>query len=77
MKERFQVKHDTAENWAKAVNFIPLAGEIIVYDGIIEDNKCLEKPRIKIGDGIHNVNELPFVNLDTDYKYNDGKLKIK
>lgn len=50
-------KHDTAENWAKAVNFIPKQGEMIVYD--IDDNNSYE--RIKIGDGIRIISELPFV----------------
>ena len=29
---RFKSKHDTEENWNKATNFAPLAGETIVYD---------------------------------------------
>ena len=29
---RFKHKHDTEENWNKATNFAPLAGETIVYD---------------------------------------------
>jgi hypothetical protein len=66
MKERVQIKHDTSENWAKASKFIPLAGELIIYDGIIEDGCYLEKPRIKIGDGIHKLNELPFLNLNAE-----------
>ena len=46
------IKHDTAANWAKAVNFIPNKGEIIIYDDM--------DPPFKIGDGIHSVNDLPF-----------------
>ena len=49
-------KHDTAENWAKAVNFVPKQGEIIVYD--IDKNNTSQK--MKIGDGITNINNLPF-----------------
>lgn len=45
-------KHDTSANWAKATNFVPLKGEIIVYDDL---NK------IKIGNGGTVVNDLPFV----------------
>lgn len=48
---RVAMKHDTSEHWALATNFIPLAGEIIVYDDL---------KKIKIGDGITNVKELPF-----------------
>ena len=53
IKTRIQQKHDISENWAKAENFTPLIGEIIVYDDL---NK------IKIGDGKTNVNNLPFTN---------------
>lgn len=51
-------KHDLSSNWAKAVNFTPKLGEIVIYDDL---NK------IKIGDGITNVDELPFVADDTSY----------
>lgn len=44
-------KHDTKANWDKATNFIPLPGEIIVYDDL---------DRIKIGDGVTTVVNLPF-----------------
>lgn len=53
IKTRIQQKHDISENWAKAENFTPLIGEIIIYDDL---NK------IKIGDGKTNVNNLPFTN---------------
>lgn len=50
-------KHDTKANWDKATNFIPLKGEIIIYDDL---NK------IKIGDGTTTVGNLTFSNdLDT------------
>lgn len=50
------VKVDTFENWSKAVNYIPDSFTILVYT---YDN---ESPRVKIGDGIHKVNDLPFLN---------------
>lgn len=53
---RIQNKHGTEADWAQAVNFTPLLGELIVYDA--DDNHSV--PRIKIGDGVKNVNELPF-----------------
>ena len=31
---RIVQKHDTKANWEKATNFIPLKGEIIVYDDL-------------------------------------------
>ena len=50
-------KHDTETNWLKS-NFVPLQGELVVYD--IEDKVCSYE-RIKVGDGIRNVNDLPFI----------------
>ena len=70
---RIVQKHDTNANWEKATNFIPLKGEIIVYDDL---NK------IKIGDGATKVGNLAFINdLDTlaaiakTGNYNDLKNK--
>ena len=53
-------KHDTEANWLKATGFTPKQGEIIVYDP--EENSNINYERIKIGDGVQNVNALPFVN---------------
>lgn len=50
-------KHDTAENWNKATNFIPKQGEIIVYD--IDNTYDYE--RMKVGDGSTTVVNLPFI----------------
>lgn len=58
LNSRIVNKHDSAENWSKATNFTPKQGEIIVYD--IDENYSYE--RIKIGDGVQNVNALPFVD---------------
>lgn len=44
-------------NWLKATNFTPLASEIIVYDS----DENYNYPRIKIGDGETNINDLPFI----------------
>ena len=54
-------KHDTETNWQKATGFIPKQGELIVYD--IDENYDYE--RIKIGDGVQNVNDLPFAGGDS------------
>ena len=51
------MKHDIEANWIKATNFIPLAGEIIVYD--IDENHAYQ--RVKIGDNIHTLAALPFI----------------
>ena len=50
------VKVDSELNWKKAINYIPDSFTIIVYT---YDNKS---PKVKIGDGIHKVSELPFLN---------------
>ena len=44
-------KNDTSTNWAKATTFVPLKGEIILYDDLNE---------IKIGDGTTKINDLDF-----------------
>lgn len=58
VKSRIQNKHDIEANWAKAENFVPLIGEIIVYD--IDENYDYE--RFKIGDGTTSVTGLPFAD---------------
>ena len=66
-------KHDIEANWIKAINFVPLQSEIIVYDVEVDsDGNILELPegrtvpytyeRIKIGDGKNVITSLPFVN---------------
>jgi hypothetical protein len=50
-------KHDIEANWNSNPNFIPSQGEIILYD--IDENYSFE--RFKIGDGITDVINLPFV----------------
>ena len=62
IKSRIVHKHDIESNWLLATNFTPKQGELIVYD--IDENHTYE--RFKIGDGVQNVNNLPFVNyVDT------------
>lgn len=56
VKTRVFNKHDIETNWAKAVNFIPKKGEIIIYDK--DDNHSC--PRFKVGDGETVVSSLPF-----------------
>ena len=53
IKTRIQNKNDTSENWEKAVNFIPLKGEIIIYNDL---------RLTKIGDGVTKVGALEFAN---------------
>ena len=75
---RIENKHDLEVNWERAT-FIPLQGELIVYDievdaagNVLKDadgNALLPSgrttpytyERLKIGDGIHTVKDLPFM----------------
>jgi len=60
LKGRSQQKRATEANWLKATNFVPLAGEIIIYE--VDDTH--DTPRLKVGDGTTLVNSLPFVSGD-------------
>lgn len=60
LNSRIQHKHDTEVNWNKATSFIPKQAEIIVYD--IDDDYAYE--RIKIGDGVTPVTNLPFYLIE-------------
>lgn len=62
LNTRIVQKHDTQENWEKALNFIPKAGEIIIYDA----DANYSYVRIKIGDGATTVGNLPFATNDTN-----------
>jgi len=63
IKTRIQQKHDTEANWLAAGTgsnpFIPMIGELIVYD--IDDKYNYE--RTKVGDGKTPVHELPFATV--------------
>ena len=56
VKTRVQNKHDIEANWDLAENFVPLVGEVIVYDA--DENYNYQ--RMKIGDGVTSVKNLPF-----------------
>ena len=68
---RIKNKHDLEANWKKATGFIPLAGELVIYDKEVDvEGNILALPegrttaftyeRIKVGDGITAINALPF-----------------
>ena len=70
---RIQQKHDVAANWAKATNFIPKKGEIIIYDAEYNASGEETQPvRFKIGDGSKTVNNLPFAAIDRTVKLGGG-----
>ena len=76
VNSRIKCKRDTTENWNNAVGFIPMAGEIIVYDDYetktytVEEygqivTKTVNIPNIKIGSGNAYVQDLVFVDQKT------------
>jgi hypothetical protein len=63
-------KHDIEANWLKATGFVPMQGELIIYDIEVDaSGNILELPsgrtepytyeRFKIGDGKTVVSDLP------------------
>ena len=66
---RIKFKRDTTQHWNDARGFIPLQGELIIYndyktvvktiDGTVRN---MQVPGIKIGDGLTYVQDLPFVD---------------
>lgn len=56
LKGRFCQKTDVEVNWNKAINFVPLKGEVCVY--LPDDNNT--EPRFKVGDGETTITNLPF-----------------
>lgn len=75
LQARIQSKHDTTANWDRAVGFIPLPGEIIIYDDwqtktyTVEEygetvTKTVNIPNIKIGTGNAYVQDLGFIDED-------------
>lgn len=60
LNARIQNKCDTTANWAKATNFVPKKGEIIVYS----DGGGTGIPKMKVGDGTTKVGSLKFIESD-------------
>ena len=69
-KTRIQQKHAPSTDWAKATNFTPLDGEIIIYTDL---------NRFKIGDGVTKVNDLKFAdeNVVTKAIFSNGTFSFK
>ena len=67
IKTRIQLKSDTEANWNKAgpkdgsSGFVPLLGELIVYTADLTHPFS----RLKVGDGVTNVVNLPFIDSGT------------
>ena len=73
---RIQLKRDTTEHWNEAIGFIPLPGEVIVYEDYetktytVQEygetvTKTVNIPNIKIGTGNAYVQDLAFVDEKT------------
>ena len=73
---RIQLKRDTTENWNNARGFIPLPGEVIIYEDYETKTytvkeygetvtKTVQIPNIKIGTGNAYVQDLAFVDEKT------------
>lgn len=61
IKTRIQFKRDTTENWEVNKNYIPAIGEPC-FD--------IDTYKLKIGDGTHSYEQLPYINGDLS---TDGK----
>lgn len=60
IKTRIQLKSDTEVNW-NAHPIVPLAGELIIYNADTSHNYS----RLKVGDGLTSVVNLPFIDAGT------------
>jgi hypothetical protein len=76
VKTKIVFKHELEVNWLKS-SYVPLNGEQVIYDAEIDANgNTLELPsgrsapysypRVKIGDGVRTVNQLPFPTVSAD-----------
>lgn len=68
VKTRIQNKHDLEINWLAATNFIPLAGELIVYDSEIDEYGFTKA--VNGGPALPENRSYPIVG--TRYKIGDG-----
>ena len=66
---RIKQKRDSTANWNAARGFIPLEGELIIYNDykliqktIDGELRTIQVPGIKIGDGQTYVQDLPFID---------------
>lgn len=67
---RIITKHDSAANWAKAVNFVPKEGELIVYEPEPVNGGVSSVARLKVGDGVNKISNLKFITAPYVEKQN-------
>ena len=60
IKTRVQLKSDTEANW-NSHPMVPLSGELIIYSADTTHNYS----RLKVGDGVTSVANLPFIDAGT------------
>lgn len=68
------VYHTMAE-WARIPDFLSTKGVMYIYADFRNDNNDVGIPRIKFGDGINSISNLPFATMsitDKDMEYWDG-----
>ena len=76
INSRIQLKRDTTANWNATQGFIPMPGEVIIYEDYetktytVEEygetvTKTIQIPNIKIGTGNAYVQDLAFVDEKT------------
>ena len=56
MKARISQLHKTEAEWSKLDYWTPEAGELVIYD----PDENYDYARIKVGDGKHSLDKLPF-----------------
>lgn len=65
----------TMSEWSRIPDFLSGKGKIYIYSDYRTENG-IDIPRIKIGDGIHSLSEIPFATMsitDDDMEYWDNK----
>lgn len=66
LNSRVLQKIDTEANWELHRNFVPLAGELIIY--VADANHPY--PRMKVGNGVTTIANLAFINSGSSQKVN-------
>ena len=69
-KNRVLLRRDITANWNARRDFVPLDGEVIIYQDhksfVNSEGKTIYVAGIKIGDGNAYLIDLPFIETDTD-----------
>lgn len=71
LNSRIQHKIDSYENWSNVPDFIPFYGEIIIYE--LNNNN---PTRIKIGNGVDKIIDLPFIYEEQETFLGLGKVSL-